>query len=144
MKIITQKNIHNLHFSSTKFFAEQWAKRNIFTRQIFYDSPYTETHFLLDVNSLELFLYFVDFGTRENPRIIYLFKLSEAYEVAITEIYIVENAFIRNYEMHDEKIWGKVETTAQLIKLLSADLTYTLLTKISNEFVNSLQISKQS
>lgn len=97
----TQENLHNLHFEHQKkgwFFSEKWKNKEIYSRQIAYDTDCTETHFLLIDNKLHI--YFEDLGTKEEPKIFLLPHqdkngLSNHYPAALACIYMYETAVLQ-------------------------------------------------
>lgn len=133
-KLKTVKNLHNFKFKKINFHSEKWKDKDTFDRQIMYDGPvYPTTFFILDRSSLELFIYFDAFGTKEDPRIIKVGDMPEDYRDATSYIaamelkiiYIIsstpweEMKEIQSLDEYLEKS-GKIEhkTTDELIEMI--------------------------
>lgn len=86
----TKENLHNFHFEKTIFFSDKWKNKQIYLRQISFDSKTPETWFALDVETFNLFIYFEEFGTKMNPRLIKIGKIPKIYVHAIKYIALVE------------------------------------------------------
>ncbi len=93
--LMTIENLHNLHFKKTEQFSPKWMKKNLYLRQISYDTVLPDTWFILDEETFDLFLYFEDHGTKDDPKILKLCKLSNGYNIAITIIWWYELAILR-------------------------------------------------
>lgn len=115
-RLLTKENLHNLHFSATRFFAEDWKNKKMYLRQVFFDTPdIVDTHLALDEETLELYLYVDDFGTKEKPFLYSLGNLSPSYFKAYHEISNCESQIIallqvggtnlfRNYLENDKRL----------------------------------------
>lgn len=96
MKVIsTLKMLHNFHFTESKFFSKKWKKKEIYLRQIAFDSyGLPDTFFALDKNNFDLFIYFEPFGTKLSPRLIMIGKMPKNYQTAIEYISQTEIAML--------------------------------------------------
>jgi hypothetical protein len=102
--LLTNRNLHNLHFQETEFFSQKWKDKQIYIRQINYDGPaISDTWFALDHDTFELYLHFTFFGTKEDPRFIKLGTLPQEYTSAISMIadLEIEVLVVINYIHHN-------------------------------------------
>jgi len=116
----TVENLHNFHFTDkADFFSPKWKERTIYLRQICFDTPeMQDTYFAIDKDTLELFIYFDNFGTKLNPRLIKLGKMPEKYTVAISYLAGIENAMLSILSQVDYDELKKIITTKDLKKYL--------------------------
>jgi len=67
-KLKTSENLHNLGFSDkTEFFSKKWKNRDIRLHQITFDCEAPDCFSALDAKTMEFFIYFEGFGSKENP-----------------------------------------------------------------------------
>lgn len=79
----TLENLHNLHFERTEFFSEKWKYKSMKRRQIYFDTTAQETWFMLNAGNLDLFIYFADFGTKQDPQLLNVGKLPKTHKEAV-------------------------------------------------------------
>lgn len=114
----TIENLHNFHFEKISFFAEKWKKKKLLARQIFYDSPHPETWFVLDKNTLDLYIYFEPFGTKTNPRLIKFCKMPQDYITAIHCLAGYETTMVSMVSSVSYENLKQINTTKKLIKMI--------------------------
>ena len=91
----TIKNLHNFHFRKTDFFSPKLEKRSIYLKQISFDTPSSpDTYFAIDKDTLELFIYFDNMGTKLNPRLLKIGYIPENYQTAILKLSAIENSML--------------------------------------------------
>lgn len=70
-QLLTKDNLHNLHFKETKFYSTDWKDKNMYLRQIAFDTNgVITTWFALDSDTSDLYIYFEAFGGKDNPVLI--------------------------------------------------------------------------
>lgn len=114
----TKENLHNFHFKKTEFFSDKWKNKQIYLRQIAFDSPMPETWFALDIDTFDLFIYFEGFGTKVNPRLIKIGEMPKKYTVAITYVAGVENSMLSIINCVNYNELKNIKTTKDLQKYL--------------------------
>lgn len=83
----TVKNLHNLGFGdSTTFFSKRWKKKDMRLHQILFDCDAPECFSALNADTLELYIYFENLGTKEDP---YFYKIG-----------ILPKEYIKAYEFY--------------------------------------------
>ena len=93
-KLITKEQVHNLHFDEINFFSDKWAFKNLLKRQITFDSGVGDKFFILDVDTMEMYLYVDWAGTKENPYLLNLLTLNNDYLTALEQIFSIEKEIV--------------------------------------------------
>jgi len=127
-KLKTSENFHNFHFGQNTMPSSKWKNKELYFRQIAYDTPnLIETWFVVDPVTMQLYVFFEPFGTKENPRIIKLTlsspvklkRIPEKYLCAITYLAGMENSILAMLCNESYDSLSKIKTTAQFYKTLS-------------------------
>jgi len=119
--LLTAENLHNFHFDTTKFFSAKWKKRDILLRQIAYDTRgVPETWFAIDRDTMELFIYFGNFGTKQNPRLLKIANLPEEYQKALVFLADIENNMLSILHNESSDDLRNIKTGGVMKMLLKA------------------------
>lgn len=118
-EVPTMDNLHNLHFEQIDFAHGEWSKKVLHWRQIFFDSSFKDTWFILDKSTSNLYLHFSNFGTKETPNMLILGKMPTRYQTAITFLAELEIKIVKLLGTHTTDDLTKIKTGHQLMNILN-------------------------
>ncbi len=90
----TKEQYHNLHFDSIQFFADNLKDKKLLKRQITFDSGVGDKFFVADADTMDLYLYIDDAGTKQEPYLLKLLTLSNDYLEALEQIFNAEKEIV--------------------------------------------------
>lgn len=103
----TSENLHNLGFlKRTEFFSKNWKNRDIRLHQITFDCEVPDCFSALDAKTMEFFIYFDNFGSKEKP---FLHKIG-----VLPANYIQAYKFYTKIELVVLRIMAKHDNTNRL------------------------------